>query len=174
MNVKKTRIIIEFIFVCIVFLTLTQPVFADYVLPYPSYLPGNKLYKVSRIVDRLKAYWYWGEIGNFKYHLSLSDKYLIEAKTLFEYHQYTLAITALNSSDQLFTKLTEDIVKLKQSNKFSQQFAQTFSGAQFAHQKVLNSLLGILPKEFSWQDENQPVKLLQLHQLIQQSISIRH
>ena len=57
---------------------------SDYVLPYPSSMPGSKFYQIRLIWDEVKKYWYFGSFGQFEYNLKQSDKYLVEAKTLFE------------------------------------------------------------------------------------------
>jgi len=80
-----------FVFLTVLYLSLVighwSLIHAEYVLPYPSYMPGNKIYRVSRVVDKIKKYWYFGNIAQIKYHLALADKYLVEAKTLMEYDQ---------------------------------------------------------------------------------------
>src|SRR5450759_4493421 len=101
----KTVKIVFFAFLLSLIFSHSSLVYADYVLPYPSYMPGSSLYKVSRVVDRLKFYWSWGNIAQIKYHLALSDKYLVEASTLMEYKQYLLGVDALRRSDAEFTKL---------------------------------------------------------------------
>ena len=142
-----------FIFLLVLF--LQAPVYAEYVLPYPSYMPGHKLYKVSRILDDLKQYWYWGTIAQSKYHQGLSDKYLIEAKTLFEYKQYPLALDALRRSDQYFQKNTPD-------------------AAREAHTRALTLLNAQLPESFVWQDERRPPIALDLLGALNRSIAIRN
>src|SRR3989344_5659903 len=84
-----------------------------YVLPYPSSMPGNKLYKVHLFLESLEQYWYFGSFGQFKYSLKESDKYLVEAKTLFDYKQYILANKALQKSDIYFSRTFPFLVKAK-------------------------------------------------------------
>ena len=95
------------IFLLILFVAFPSSVFADYTLPYPSYMPGNKLYKASRLFDELQKYWHWGNIASVKYRLKIADKYLVEAKVLFEYKQYVLALDALERSDMHIKSLLE-------------------------------------------------------------------
>jgi len=141
-----------FIIYCVLF--IAPVVRADYVLPYPSFMPGNKIYKISRIVDRVKEYWYFGNLAQAKYHLSLSDKYLVEAKTLFEYKQYLLALDALTRSDDHFSQ-------------------QKNTEAAKAHIFVLESLLGQLPDTFQWTPEKETATQLPIAQKLQDSIKIR-
>lgn len=141
--------------VLLLLLLLKLPVYADYVLPYPSFMPGHKLYTLSRILDDLKGYWFWGNIAQTKYHQGLSDKYLIEAKTLFEYRQYHLAIDALRRSDQHFQKGMPDV-------------------AREAHIAALVLLKAQLPQTYVWQDEHRPPATLELHTALRRSLEIRN
>ena len=145
------RLIIIFLY----FFILPCSVFATYTLPYPSYMPGNKLYSVSRIIDAVKEYWYWGKLGQAKYHLALADKYLVEAKTLFEYKQYLLAVDGLKRSDEHIKKVP--------MNK----------DAMLSHVEVLNYLLKTLPEQFTWTPEKGAATQLNLHEIIKNSINIR-
>ena len=145
-----------FILLAVVFVVLPGVVHAEYVLPYPSYMPGNKLYAVSRIFDRLKSYWYWGNLGQFRYHLALSDKYLVEAKTLFEYKQYLLGAQALERSDKEFRLLK-----------------QVDSEVILAHEGVLRKLLLETPETIEWKPEKIAPSTIALHDLLQHSLSIR-
>lgn len=145
----------KYIILFIISLTIVTHVHAEYLLPYPSYMPGHKLYTLSRILDGLKRYWYFGTIAKTKYHQSLSDKYLVEAKTLFEYKQYPLALDALERSDQHFQKSTSD-------------------GAREAHVETLNLLKAQLPETFVWQDEHQQPMTLAIREALNHSIAIRN
>lgn len=148
---NKTAI---FLFLVYSFLFIVPVVNAEYVLPYPSFMPGNKIYKITRVVDKLKEYWYFGNLSQAKYHLALSDKYLVEAKTLFEYKQYLLALDALKRSDDYFSK-------------------QKNIEAAKAHILVLESLLRQLPPTFEWKPEKDDPTQLPISEKLEQSIIIR-
>lgn len=146
-----------FFIILLLFLSLRVSVYADYVLPYPSYMPGHRFYKVSRILDELKKYWYWGSIAGAKYHLGLSDKYLVEAKTLFEYKQYPLALDALARSDEQF-----------------QMISSVSDEASKAHGAVLTKLMTELPEMYTWQEEHQLPVVLDLRGELRRSVDIRN
>ena len=149
-------------------LLLTTSVQAAYVLPYPSYMPGHKLYRMSRVLDQLKDYWYWGNIAQFKYHLGLADKYLVEAKTLFEYDQYLLAVDSLKRSNQNVQFLPSFIQKAKEEGKDTVQLATIFQEAMGVHTLVLQELEARLPGEFTWQPEKEAPTVIPIaHLLIQ-------
>lgn len=134
---------------------------ASYVLPYPSFMPGNKLYRVSRFIDEVKRYWYWGNLSSYRYYLGQSDKALVEAKTLFEYNQYFLAIKAL-----------------ERSNAALQHVPDSLKGAEFIeameeHKKIIGKLLGELPEEFIWRPEREESQTLQIHEELNRSARLR-
>src|SRR5690242_19345931 len=86
-------------------------VHAEYILPYPGPMPGNKLHKIVQIVDKFQYYWSWGNIARANYFMDLSDKYLVEAKTLFEYKQYLLGVESLKRSDAAWIEINSYIEK---------------------------------------------------------------
>ena len=75
------------------------PAYASYVLPYPSVMPGNRLYEIMEFLTDIKLRMAFGTLATLKLHMHVSDKKIIEAKTLFEYNQYKLALAALEHSD---------------------------------------------------------------------------
>lgn len=146
---------------------------ADYVLPYPSFMPGNKMYRVSRIIDRMKEYWYFGNIAKTKYHLALADKYLVEAKTLFEYKQYLLATDALKRSDGQFQQVPQFVKAAQNEGKDMTQFIGRIDEASKKHIVVLEEFWIRLPDEFEWKPEKGEATMLSIHELIRESKSIR-
>ncbi len=152
---------------------LTRPVYAEYVLPYPSYMPGNKLYTISKMVDKIKKYWYWGTIAETKYQLSLSDKYLVEAKTLFEYKQYLLATNALKQSDSALEHITTTLEKGNREGKDMSQLEHTVYEAMKLHIEKLEIMKEQLPSEFLWTPEKKEATQLLIDKMIDASIVLR-
>lgn len=148
-------------------------VYADYFLPYPSYMPGNKLYTVSRIIDKAKEYWYYGNIAKTKYHMGLSDKYLVEAKTLFEYKQYLLAIDALERSSDQTERVAHYISAAKKQGKDVSQLKELTTSGLRLHKNFLQTISEDLPREFIWRPEKSEEQLLPLHKLLLEAINIR-
>ena len=167
-NCSKEVIMKKFLLLGIALL-LTTSVQAAYVLPYPSYMPGNKLYAASRVLDRLKSYWYRGSIAQFKYRLSLADKYLVEAKTLFEYDQYLLAVDSLKRSNQNVQLLPSFVQMAKQEGKDTVQLEATLQEAMGVHTLVLQELEARLPREFTWQPEKEAPTVIPISQLLIQA-----
>jgi hypothetical protein len=155
------------------YLVLPRSVFAEYVMPYPSYLPGNSLYKVSRIVDRLKFYWSRGNIAQTKYHLALSDKYLIEAKTLMEYKQYLLGTDALRRSDKEFMQLPAYVAGAKKEGVNVSELQRLITAAAEKHTELLTGILAVTPDKFTWTPEKSKPTELPLGDMIKTSIGER-
>lgn len=163
------------IIVLLLFFMIATPLrmaHADYVLPYPSYMPGNKLYRVMRIVDQLKRFWYWGNIAQTKYHLELSDKYLVEAKTLMEYNQYLLATDALSRSNKEFMQLPKYINGVAKEGVDTKSLKQLVVSAADKHVEVLNNLLLLTPDTVVWSPEKAASTTVTLHHDIQNSLQI--
>lgn len=161
------------VLVVLLFSIASTEVRADYVLPYPSLMPGNKLYNISRLLDSAKSWWYWGRIAQVKYHLQLADKYLVEAKTLFEYKQYPLGLDALHRSDREFLALPRLLDQVSRENKDNTQLVAVVREASLAHGKILQKLAQDLPASFQWQDEHKPPSDLDIGHVLEGSIAIR-
>lgn len=161
------------IIVAVLFFVFATPAYAAYVLPYPSFMPGNKLYVVSTLLDRAQRYWHFGSIAKIKYHMALSDKYLVEAKTLFEYKQYLLATNALMRSNVQFQNIHTFLKQAQQEGKDVHIWQQMVHQQSSVHTDVLMSLQKYLPEDFLWQPEKEQATQLSLADLVQESISIR-
>lgn len=146
---------------------------SDYVLPYPSVMPGSPSYKISLIKDEILKYWYFGNFGQFKYNLKLADKYLVESKTLFEYKQYLLAIKALHKSDDFFAKTEKFLFKAKAEGKNIEQNRNIQKNASQKHIEVLKKLSQELPADFEWKPEKDKPSILHIKKEIDSAISVR-
>lgn len=146
---------------------------AEYVLPYPSAMPGNKIYRVSRMFDQLKRYWSFGSIAQSKYVMSMADKYLVEAKILFEYKQYLLAFDALERSDQEIATLPEYIRVGVSQRKNMSLVVSSVNEEIKVHVTLLEKLQKELPSEFTWTPEKQASTVLSIHKKLEDSIGRR-
>ena len=101
------------------FLYLSTSAYAGstYVLPYPSQMPGNKFYTINQVIEKYLTFWYFGNFGKSYYYQRLSDKYLVQVKTLFEYKQYLLAYKSLLKSNQYFEKIYPYLLSAKKGRK---------------------------------------------------------
>lgn len=146
----------------------------DYVLPYPSYMPGHKLYRIHQVWEKIQEKWHFGSFAKFKYHLGLSDKYLVEAKTLFEYNQYLLATDALKKSDECFGKTSIFLTAAKKEGKETKEKVVLLALAAKKHKEILEKLLLVVPPEFNWQPEKGEATLIKIKSLLKESIKLRH
>lgn len=166
---KKILLFIVFFFL------FTNQVFAQstYVLPYPSAMPGNILYKINLVKESILKFWYFGDFGNFEYNLKESDKYLVEAKTLFEYEQYLLAFKSLQKSDDYFVKTMPYLLIAGKNGKNITVNKNLLKEAGLKHIQVLSRLAKDLPLTFMWIPEKDKPTTLNIKDKIDQSISLR-
>lgn len=164
---------LKFLAAVVILLSIPMRARADYMLPYPSYMPGNKLYAVSKALDVLNGWWHWGSIGQCKYHMQMSDKYLVEAKTLFEYKQYILALDALARSDKHIALVPRYIEQAREKEKETRDIKVLFMAELEVHKQTVSNLQSDLQKEFIWTPEKQPAQTLLLHDVLSASLKLR-
>ncbi len=165
----------------VVFLLLTMVLFtapnsiaaSDYVLPYPPAMPGSTTYILRRIQEKALAFWYFGEFGQFAYNRMLSDKYLVQAKILFEYHQYLLGIKALKESNIYFLQTNEVLAHtpLKKNGRPGEVLLLKRQAEK--HIEILKAIERFLPKKYKWEDERKHPIDLNFTNEIQEAIEIR-
>lgn len=150
-------------------------IFAEstYVLPYPSAMPGSIFYKLNLIQEEVLKYWYFGDFGQFKYNLTQADKYLVEAKTLFEYKQYLLGYNALNKSNLFYKKVKPALTSARKHGKDIVEKSQTFKRASQKHIEELEKMKKNIPEVFEWKPEKGRPSNLDLGGLISRSAEIR-
>ena len=165
--------IIGFIF--LLFILFPRIVIAEsaYVLPYPSVMPGSIFYQLNLIQEEILKYWYFGDLGQFKYSLSQADKYLVEAKTLFDYKQYFLAYQALQGSDNYFKKIEPTVLSAKKNGKNTIDKEKLLKEAAGKHLEELTKLKQNLPATFEWKPEKQHPQTLNLQEAFGNSIKAR-
>jgi len=137
---------------------------ADYILPYPSYMPGHKLYKLEQVWDSAQKYWHFGDIVKFKYYQGLADKKLVEAKVLFEHEQYLLAVDAIWISNDSLVKAGEHLGIAIKSGKQLSNKAEIYKQALDKHKEERIKLREELPEVIIWEDENNPPVMLNIYE----------
>lgn len=144
-----------------------------YTLPYPSYMPGHTLYTPRILWDQVMEWWHFGSISKTKYHLALSDRYLVEAVTLLEYKQYLLAVSALSHSNTHFISsvlYARDVVD-EQKDKGLQATILKEAGKE--HTRVLTVQAETFVENITWSAEHEDPVTLELPFLLRQSLIIR-
>lgn len=117
-------------------------------------------------------YWYFGDFGQFDYNLRESDKYLVEAKTLFEYEQYLLGYNALQKSNDYFTKTYGYLQKAKDNGKNITDRRTILMEAAVKHIETLQKMESETPTAFNWSPEKSPASQLEIHKLIETSLQL--
>jgi len=136
-------------------------------------MPGSIFYKVHLVEEKLLQYWYFGNFGQFYYNLKESDKYLVEAKTLFEYNQYLLGYNALKKSDLYFEKTLPFLMNAKKERKNISDNRTLLSEASKKHIESLLKIKSEVPETFNWTPEKSSATELRLFDAINNSITIR-
>ena len=170
---KNLSFFIILLFFLLVFKTQTAFAVSNYVLPYPSVMPGGISYKIHLVEEKILQFWYFGDFGQFNYNLKESDKYLVEAKTLFEYNQYLLGFNALKKSDTYFTNTLPNLIKAKKRGENVVADRHLLQEAAKKHIEVLTKLKEEIPSSFTWTPEKALPTNLNLKDSIENSIKIR-
>ncbi len=166
---KRLLCLLVFLFI----LVRVNIVRAEYMLPYPSYMPGNKLYSVSKIIDFLRKYWYFGNLAKIKYYMALSDKLLVEAKTLFEYNQYALAMRATMESSDAILQIPKYIEAEKAQKIDIHQFQALFCEELVTHQTTIHALTNNLPLSYTWREEKKDAVELPIREILEEAAAVR-
>ena len=155
---SKLSVVIFFFLFLMLF---SHPASADeYILSYPSYMPGNVFYPIRRLWERIEEAWYFGHMTQVRYHLKTADKYLVEAKTLFEYGQYKLAVDALSESNNHFIKAVLYELDVTAEKKDNGTQKKILVMASEKHKEILSALGNQLPQSVIWNEERkEPVEL---------------
>lgn len=172
---KNEKFFYLFVLVFLLFFLFKTPVFAQssYVLPYPSSMPGSLSYKIHFVFEAISKYWYFGDFGQFGYNLKMTDKYLVETKTLFEYKQYLLAYKALKKSDSYFLKIRPSLLKAEKENKNITNKRSILKEASKKHVEILEKIDLETPDTFIWKPEKSIPTILHLKKAFSDSIFLR-
>lgn len=157
-----TLLILSFILFLLFVFPRVSLASSDYVLPYPSAMPGSKLYFLHKIEEKISKYWYFGDYGSFTYNRHFADKYLVEAKTLFEYRQYVLALQSLSMSNHYFKKMQSSLENTPHTKYGREEKKALMKNVAEKHLEVLQMLGLNLPNDFIWKDENMSARILDI------------
>src|SRR3989344_4129326 len=144
-------------FIIILFLLFPQVSLAqsNYVLPYPSGMPGSLSYKFHLLYENASRYWYFGDFG------------------LFDYKQYLLGYKALKKSDFYFPNILFSLAKAKNNNKDISQKKIILKQAMLKHIETLERMEVDTPDTFNWQPEKALPTTLDIKTTIERAINIR-
>jgi len=173
MKNEKFAYVLLLIFLFLTFFKTSVFAQSNYVLPYPSSMPGSLFYEIHLIYENISKYWYFGDFGQFDYSLKMADKYLVEAKTLFEYKQYLLGYKALKKSDQYFVNIIPSLARAGKDGKNTLQKKTILNEAAQKHIEILDKMQIDNPDVFNWQPEKALPTALDMGGTIRNSINVR-
>jgi len=131
------------------------------------------LYIVSKFIDKVRGIWSFGNIAQLKYRMSLADKYLVEAKILFEYKQYVFAVDALKKSSTEIGMITPFVQNAQQKGIDMRQFRKLICEQMVVHQSVISALSVGLPESYIWQEEKKNAVDLPINILLNEATAVR-
>jgi len=136
-------------------------------------MPGSFAYRFHLVYENISKYWYFGSFGQFEYNLKLADKYLVEAKTLFDYKQYLLAVESLGKSNYYFRKSLPSLKKAEKEGKSISQKRLVLKEAAQKHVETLEEMQIGSPEIFNWQPEKASPTMLNIKGTIENAINVR-
>lgn len=144
----------------------------EYVLPYPSFMPGHPFYNIQNFIDTIQEFYSFGSFSKFKYHLGMADKKLVEAKTLFEYRQYLLASQALPQYESHLRRANYYLGQAKNEGKNISQKSKILKNATAKHRQVLERLEKELPEQFLWQPEKDKPQVIEIKKILNEAAKV--
>ncbi|MBI4097723.1 MAG: hypothetical protein HY426_01670 [Candidatus Levybacteria bacterium] len=93
------------------------PVMIDYQLPYPGILPGNPLYSLKMIRDRIMEFLISDPLKKSNFYLLQADKRLASSLMLFEKGEEKLGQTTLSKGQKYLEKSLDKAIEAKESKK---------------------------------------------------------
>ncbi len=103
----------------------------------------------------------------------MADKKLVEAKTLFEYKQYALAMNAIYQSSAQVASIPRYLERATAQGIDMKEFDKTVCEQMNVHQEVLQLLQTSLPTAFAWQEEKKDAVNLPIGEAIDAAIQTR-
>ena len=168
--VRSARIL--FLFICVVIIATGNVSAQEYVMPYPGFMPGHPLYKISETADTVQQWWSFGSFARFKHHLALADKKLIEAKTLLEYKQYFLATKAVTNYEYQLRLANKFLGEAQNEGKDISEKKVVFRNAITKHREILERLKYESPKEVFWNPEREVPQTIEIEKILNKAIEL--
>lgn len=146
---------------------------SGYTLPYPPQMPGSIMYKVRLLEEKIQSFWNFGNYASFQFNLTMSDRYLVQTKTLLEYKQYLLAREALQTSDTYFKRIMPPVVQAAKEGRDVSDEKNLLVAASRKHIEVLEYLKDDTPMTVEWVPEKTKSTTINFNDLITKSINMR-
>ena len=155
------KAVIQFLFICVLFLGLVRVSYAQgvtgapsapsapsatnearfinvsYDLPFPGILPDNPLYFLKAIRDNIYNLFISDPVKKADYDLLMADKRLVSAGKLIEKKNYQLAITTLSKSGNYFDQAIQLTQQMKTQGSDVKELLNKLYIASQKHQQVI-------------------------------------
>ena len=103
----------------------------------------------------------------------MSDKHLVEAKTLFEYKQYALGVRALEKSNSEVVQISPLLSRLIEEKKSNPEIIENVDEEMRSHVGVLARMFSETPDSIEWTEERQAPRVINLNDFHTIAIQLR-
>ena len=126
---------------------LPTPASVDYFLAYPGILPGNFLYPLKMVRDRIWLFLTPDPLQKAQTLLLFADKRLGAGKALIEKGKESLGITTLSKAEKYLERALFQAKIAKEKGKDTEFFFNILEKASQKHQEVLEEIQERLSEE---------------------------
>jgi len=120
--------------------SLPTPASVDYFLAYPGILPGNFLYPLKMVRDRIWMFLTTDPLQKAQTLLLFADKRLGAGKALIEKEKEDLGISTLSKAEKYLERALIQARVAKEKGKDIEAFLNTLEKASQKHQEVLEEI----------------------------------
>jgi len=120
----------------------------NYFLPYPGILPGNSLYPLKMIRDRVVSYFITDPVKKAEFYLLMADKRINAGKFLADYRKYSLVEPTISKGQNYFDQSIELAAKTKKQGINIKNLTEQLNKASEKHEEVLGVILLEIPDDY--------------------------
>ena len=116
------------------------PTSVDYDLPYPGLLPGNPLYDIKVLRDRIESFFISDPLKRAEFSLLQSDKRLSAGVMLFDEGQYDRAESTISKGEKYMQDSLNQATALKEKGQTADPLLQKINLSSQKHVEVIKNL----------------------------------
>lgn len=118
---------------------------SEYVLPYPGILPGNPLYNLKMVRDRVLGFLVADKVKRADFYLLQSDKRMAAGEALIKNNKHLLAERTMSRAVKYYEQSVKSLLELKINTDESRDLKNRLLLAGEKHQEILSGILVNLP-----------------------------
>lgn len=119
-----------------------------YILPYPGILPGNILYPLKMLRDRVWGLMITQPVKKIEFNLLMADKRLNAAYFLAQYHKDELAETTISKGEKYFQQAVAGVSLARFTTSGEKNnLLERLEKAGLKHQEMIGSVIEIVESE---------------------------